>query len=130
LRPRLRRLVPRFKSIQVDITAELALASSGAYPRAEVRYLPENLINDVPRIVAGLRVGQSFSAIPVPDPPVFRNGTSGTFHDKGLEGASRSTTCARSGLAFRPNEKKLFTSRFRRPSPSFATIHKALDPGG
>jgi DNA topoisomerase III len=58
------------------------------YPRAEVRYLPQNLISDVPRIVAGLRVGQSFSAIPVPEPPVIRKGASGTFYDKGLEGAS------------------------------------------
>jgi DNA topoisomerase III len=46
------------------------------------------LISDVPRIVAGLRVGQSFSAIPVPAPPVIRRGASGTFYDKGLEGAS------------------------------------------
>ncbi|CAN5639475.1 DNA topoisomerase [soil metagenome] len=58
------------------------------YPRAEVRYLPESLIADVPRIVAGLQVGQSFKAIPVPDPPVIRKGASGTFHEKGLEGAS------------------------------------------
>jgi DNA topoisomerase III len=58
------------------------------YPRAEVRYLPESLINDVPRIVAGLRVGQSFSPIPVPEPPVIRKGASGAFHDRGLEGAS------------------------------------------
>lgn len=58
------------------------------YPRAEVRYLPQNLMSDVPRIVAGLRVGQSFSAIPVPEPPVIRRGASGIFYDKGLEGAS------------------------------------------
>ena len=58
------------------------------YPRAEVRYLPQSLISDVPRIVAGLRVGQSFSAIPVPDRPIIRKGASGTFYDKGLEGAS------------------------------------------
>jgi DNA topoisomerase III len=58
------------------------------YPRAEVRYLPQSLISDVPRIVAGLRVGQSFSTIPVPEPPVIRRGASGTFYDKGLEGAS------------------------------------------
>ena len=58
------------------------------YPRAEVRYLPQSLISDVPRIVAGLRVGQSFSAIPVPDPPIIRKGSSGTFYEKGLEGAS------------------------------------------
>jgi DNA topoisomerase III len=58
------------------------------YPRAEVRYLPASLISDVPRIVAGLRVGQSFSTIPVPESPVIRKGASGTFYDKGLEGAS------------------------------------------
>eukprot|EP01037_Dinobryon_pediforme_P029590 gene29590-33297_t len=44
------------------------------YPRAEVRYLPESLIPDVPRIVAGLQVGQSFKDIPVPTPPVIRKG--------------------------------------------------------
>ena len=58
------------------------------YPRAEVRYLPESLITDVPKIVAGLQVGQSFKAIPVPAPPIIRRGASGPFHDKGLEGAS------------------------------------------
>jgi DNA topoisomerase-3 len=58
------------------------------YPRAEVRYLPQSLISDVPRIVAGLQAGQSFSTIPVPVPPVIRRGASGTFYDKGLEGAS------------------------------------------
>jgi DNA topoisomerase III len=58
------------------------------YPRAEVRYLPASLISDVPQIVVGLRVGQSFSTIPVPLPPVIRKGASGTFYDKGLEGAS------------------------------------------
>ena len=58
------------------------------YPRAEVRYLPESLIADVPKVVAGLQVGQSFKAIPVPDPPIIRRGASGTFHEKGLEGAS------------------------------------------
>jgi DNA topoisomerase-3 len=58
------------------------------YPRAEVRYLPQSLISDVPKIVAGLRLGQAFSAIPVPEPPVIRRGARGTFYDKGLEGAS------------------------------------------
>ncbi len=58
------------------------------YPRAEVRYLPENLIPDAPRIIAGLQVGQSFKEIPVPTPPVIRRGAHGAFHDKGLEGAS------------------------------------------
>jgi DNA topoisomerase III len=58
------------------------------YPRAEVRYLPESLTSDVPKIVAGLRAGKSFSAIPAPEPPVIRKGSSGAFHDRGLEGAS------------------------------------------
>ena len=58
------------------------------YPRAEVRYLPENLIPDVPKIVAGLQVGKAFSTIPVPSPPIIRKGSYGAFHDKGLEGAS------------------------------------------
>ena len=58
------------------------------YPRAEVRYLPETLIGDVAQIVAGLQAGQSFSTIPVPSEPVIRKGQSGSFYDKGLEGAS------------------------------------------
>ena len=58
------------------------------YPRAEVRYLPESLISDVPKIVAGLQAGQSFSTIPVPTPPVIRKGSRGSFHDKGVETAS------------------------------------------
>ncbi|MBL6077109.1 DNA topoisomerase III [Belnapia sp. T18] len=58
------------------------------YPRAETRYLPESLIADVPRIVAGLQVGRAFGAIPVPQPPVIRRGASGPFHDRGLAGAS------------------------------------------
>src|SRR4051812_5618781 len=58
------------------------------YPRAEVRYLPQNLTADVAKIVAGLQAGESFSAIPVPEPPVIRTGASGSFYDKGLEGAS------------------------------------------
>ena len=58
------------------------------YPRAEVRYLPQSQIADVPRIVAGLQAGQSFGAIPVPDPPIIRRGASGAFYNKGLEGAS------------------------------------------
>jgi DNA topoisomerase III len=58
------------------------------YPRAEVRYLPQSLISDVPKMVAGFQEGQSFSAIPVPEPPIIRKGSSGSFYDKGLEGAS------------------------------------------
>ena len=58
------------------------------YPRAEVRYLPESAIPDVPKIVAGLRAGRSYAAVPVPSPLTIRKGRNGAFHDKGLEGAS------------------------------------------
>jgi DNA topoisomerase-3 len=58
------------------------------YPRAEIRYLPESLIPDVPRIVTALRAGRAFAAIPVPQPPIIRCGASGTFNDRGLAGAS------------------------------------------
>ena len=58
------------------------------YPRAEVRYLPESAIADTPKIVAGLRAGKAYAAVPVPSPPVIRKGRNGSFHDKGLEGAS------------------------------------------
>ncbi|MGG5890770.1 type IA DNA topoisomerase [Falsiroseomonas sp. HC035] len=58
------------------------------YLRAETRYLPESLIPDAPRIIAGLQVGRDFSEIPVPEPPVIRRGASGHFHDRGLAGAS------------------------------------------
>ena len=58
------------------------------YPRAEVRYLPESAIADVPKTVAGLRAGKSYGSVPVPSKPVIRKGRNGSFHDKGLEGAS------------------------------------------
>ena len=58
------------------------------YPRAEVRYLPESAIADAPKIVAGLRAGKAYAAVPVPPQPVIRKGRNGSFHDKGLEGAS------------------------------------------
>jgi len=87
------------------------------YPRAEVRYLPESLMADVPRIVAALQVGQSFSTIPVPTPPLIRKGASGTFHDKGLEGASHHAIIPNVNTVdqlreiwprLSPDEKKLF----------------------
>ena len=58
------------------------------YPRAESRYLPENLIQDVPKIVAALTGGKIFGSLPMPPQPVIRRGKSGHFWDKGLEGVS------------------------------------------
>lgn len=58
------------------------------YPRAEVRCLPESLIADVPKIIAGLQVGQSYKDIPMPAQPIIRKGSRGAFHDKGVKDAS------------------------------------------
>ena len=58
------------------------------YPRAEVRYLPESAIEDVGRIISGLRQGPAYAAIPLPKQPVIRKGRGGTFYDKAVEGAS------------------------------------------
>ncbi len=58
------------------------------YPRAESRYLPESLIQDVPKIVAALTGGKMFGPLPMPPQPVIRKGKSGHFWDKGLEGVS------------------------------------------
>jgi DNA topoisomerase-3 len=58
------------------------------YPRAETRYLPEALVPDIPRVVAGLMVGQTFRDVPMPPEPIVRRGRDGHFWDKGLEGAA------------------------------------------
>ena len=60
------------------------------YPRAEVRYLPQSLMSDVPRIVAGLRVGQSFGAIPVPEPAGHPQGCERHFLRQGARGCEPS----------------------------------------
>jgi DNA topoisomerase-3 len=68
-------------------------------------------------MLAGLRARQSFSAIPLPDPPVIRRGASGTFYDKGLEGASHHAVIPNVNTIDKlpeiwprlsPDEKKLF----------------------
>ena len=58
------------------------------YPRAEVRYLPETAIADVPRMVAGLQAGKTYGTIPVPSPALIRTGRNGCFYDQGLAGES------------------------------------------
>ena len=58
------------------------------YPRAEVRYLPESLIADVPKIITSLQVGQSYKEIPLPAQPIIRKGPRGAFHDKAVKDAS------------------------------------------
>jgi DNA topoisomerase-3 len=75
----------------LDVAQELYDGSGKkiiTYPRAEVRYLPESLIPDAPKIIAGLQVGQAYKDIPVPERPVIRKGPRGAFHDKAVQDAS------------------------------------------
>ena len=87
------------------------------YPRADARYLPQSLISDVPKNVAGLQVGQTFGTIPMPERPTIRKGASGSFYDKGLEGASHHAVIPNVNTIDKlrevwprlsPDEKKLF----------------------
>ncbi len=48
--------------------ARQQLTTRWGYPRAEVRYLPESAIADVPKIVAGLRAGKAYAAVPIVSP--------------------------------------------------------------
>src|SRR5271166_6275740 len=49
------------------------------YPRAEVRYLPESLISDVPKIVAGLQAGESVQRNPRARSPDYQKGRKRQF---------------------------------------------------
>jgi DNA topoisomerase-3 len=82
-----------------------------------VRYLPQSLMSDVPRIVAGLRAGQSFSAIPVPQPPVIRERCQRQFLRQGPRGRSHHAVIPNVNTIDKlrevwprlsPDEKKLF----------------------
>ena len=93
------------------------------YPRAEVRYLPESAIADVPRIVAGLRAGKSYAAIPAPSPPAIRKGRDGAFHDKGLEGESHpNPACAGHAVAIVRGGGCFQYHIGRTGSPSFKVV--------
>ncbi len=56
------------------------------YPRAESRYLPENIADEAPTLLAGLASIDAFANI-APKEPVIRNGKSGTYSNAGLNGA-------------------------------------------
>ncbi|TCQ74722.1 DNA topoisomerase-3 [Ochrobactrum sp. BH3] len=56
------------------------------YPRAESRYLPENIADEAPVLLDGLRTVEGFAGL-VPEQAVVRNGKSGTYSNVGLNGA-------------------------------------------
>ena len=89
------------------------------YPRAEVRYLPQSLISDVPRIAAGLRVGQSFGAIPYPSRQSSARERAALSTTRGwrvraitlsFPTSTRSTNCGKYGLVCHPMRKNCSTS--------------------
>ncbi|MGK9086230.1 DNA topoisomerase III [Brucella intermedia] len=55
------------------------------YPRAESRYLPENLAGEAPVLLKGLAALEPYKAI-APQEPVIRKGKSGSYCDAGLNG--------------------------------------------
>lgn len=57
------------------------------YPRAEARYLSENLISDAPVIVGALTKLRGFAHHDISQ-PIIRRGKSGHFYDKGLDGVA------------------------------------------
>lgn len=56
------------------------------YPRAESRYLPENIADEAPALLSGLASIEAYSSI-APKEPVIRHGKSGTYSNAGLNGA-------------------------------------------
>ena len=64
----------------------LAKTARASGPSGTIRppvLLSESAIADAPKIVAGLRAGKAYAAVPVPSQPVIRKGRNGSFHDKG-----------------------------------------------
>ncbi|MGE4409597.1 MAG: DNA topoisomerase [Sphingobium sp.] len=57
------------------------------YPRAETRYLPENLISSAPALVGALAKVEDLAGV-VPAEPVIRKGKSGLWSNAGIAGAS------------------------------------------
>ena len=89
------------------------------YPRAETRYLPESLIGDAPRIVSALQAGQSFAAIPVPQPPLIRRGTGLDFLlDGTVQRAGETIRVSLRLLDLRAGNQIVWVQRFDRQDAS------------
>ena len=56
------------------------------YPRADTRYLPENIAGEAPELSRALGGIGAFASL-APAEPVIRNGKSGTYSNAGLNGA-------------------------------------------
>jgi DNA topoisomerase-3 len=89
------------------------------YPRAEVRYLPQSLITDVPRIVAGLRWANHSAPSPCPSRRSSAGVRAAVSTTRGwrvraitpsFPTSIKLSTCGRSGLVYRPTRKNYSTS--------------------
>ena len=56
------------------------------YPRADTRYLPENIANEAPALAKALAAIGTFAAL-APAEPIIRTGKSGAYSNAGLNGA-------------------------------------------
>ncbi|MGN8119179.1 DNA topoisomerase [Labrys sp. 22185] len=86
------------------------------YPRAETRYLPENLAPQAPTLLDALRALDEYAGL-APTGVTIRTGKAGVYSDKGIAGASHHAIIPNVNLAERfaetvpqlaPDEKRLF----------------------
>jgi len=104
------------------------------YPRGEAKYLPENNIQDVPKLLGALlRLGEFSGHARLLGSPVIRKGKSGHFCDKALEGFSHyaiipnvntADTFARAVPALTPDEARLFDVIARHYMAALAPDHE------
>lgn len=104
------------------------------YPRGEAKYLPENNINDIPRLVPALiGLPDYASHAPLVRQPTVRKGKSGHFSDKALEGMSHYAIIPNVNTAdsFRkvvpqlsPDEARLFDMIVRQYLAALAPDHE------
>ncbi|MCE6959249.1 recombinase RmuC [Cereibacter sphaeroides] len=104
------------------------------YPRGEAKYLPENNIGDIPKLVpALLKLPDYGQHAPLLREPVVRKGKSGHFSDKALEGLSHyaiipnvntSDSFSRVVPQLSPDEARLFDLIVRQYLAALAPDHE------
>lgn len=104
------------------------------YPRGEAKYLPENNIADIPKLLPALLGLPGYGAhAQLLESPVVRRGKSGHFSDKALEGMSHyaiipnvntSDQFGRAVKALPEDEKKLFDLIVRQYLAALAPDHE------
>ena len=101
------------------------------YPRAETRYLPENLVPSVGRLMDALREVVGLSA-QLPAEPIIRRGKAGLWSDAGIAGASHHAlipnvyvpSMASTVAEVTPDERTLFEAIARAFIASISPDHE------